>query len=118
MSQSMFQKEFNDEISVKDLSIDNPYPAALDVRAAADGQIFFAKPGFVLKSIYSSLDSLSAFDVDGASQVYMLYTRETKGQDSIFIEHFADASVEKLTVLSIWDLPAEVQAAIPANAKV
>lgn len=117
MSQSMFQKEFNDEISVRDMSVDNPCPAALDARMATDCQIFFARPGYVLKSIYSSLDSLAAFDADSASQVYMLYTRETKGTDAIFVEHYADATSEKLTVMSVWDLPDEVQAMVPGNAK-
>lgn len=117
MSQSMFQKEFNDEISVRDMSIDNPYPLGLDVRSGDNVQIFYAKPGFVLKSIYSSLDSLSAFSSDGASQVYMIYPRENKGQDSVFIEHYADSSEERLVTLSVWDLPEEVQAAVPANAR-
>ncbi len=115
MSQSLFQKELNDEIYVKDLGIDNPYPAALQVRMVSDGQVFSAAPGFVLKSIYSSLDSLDAFSSDGMSQVFVLYSRESGGKDAIFLQHAADPREETLVVMSVWDLPSEVQSYVPGN---
>lgn len=115
MSQSLFQREVNDEIFVHDLDVQNPYPGALEVRFSSDGQVFYAAAGFVLKSIYSSLDSLDAFASDGSNQVFVLYSRESGGKDAIFLQHAVDPREETLTVVSVWDLPTEVQSYVPGN---
>ncbi len=117
MSQGLFQKEINDEIFVRDLAIDNPNPGALQSRMSSDGQIFSASPGYVLKSIYSSLDSLDAFSSDDSSQVYVLYSKESAGKDAVFLQHAADPTTETLTQVSVWDLPSEVQSYVPGGFK-
>ena len=113
MTQSLFQRDVNDEIAVADMTIENPYPAGLEVRATFDQQIFYAKPGFVLKSVYSSLDSLDAFSSDGSTQVYVIYARDGAGKESVFLSHSVDPREETLSQVSIWDLPAEAQAYVP-----
>lgn len=116
MSQSLFQKEINDEIFVKEMSIDNPQPALLDVRIVQDGQVFFARPGAVLKSVYSSLDSLDAFGSDGSLQVYALYERgATGGSNVIFLAHYVDPSEESINSHSYWDLPEDIQSFVPQD---
>lgn len=114
MSESMFQKEFNDEIIVKDLDIPNPLPDRLDVRFNPDSQVFFALPGIVLKSVYTSMNSLSAF-ADEDVQVFACYTRTSQGKDNIFVAHVASAEGETVSIHTIEELPYEIQTVVPAD---
>lgn len=112
----MFQKEFNDEIFVKDIDLPNPAPERLESRIEISSQTFSAKPGWILKSVYSSANSLDAFSSDEDVQVYLSYSRATKGQDKLFFEHKVLPNGSELVRAIRYDeLPLSAQSGVPAD---
>jgi len=78
MSDSMFQKDLNDQIYVKDIDIPNPFPSMLDEHySSTDTKTFNAKPHHVLKLLYDESNSLDAFSKDTLSCLYVLFHRDT-----------------------------------------
>ena len=116
MSDSMFQKEINDEIFVKDIDLPNPSPERLDARIDISSQTFSAKPGWVLKSVYSSANSLDAFSSDDEVQVYLSYSRKADGADTLFFQHTISASGdESVAVLGYEQLSQAAKSGVPGN---
>ena len=116
MSDSMFQKEINDEIFVKDIDMPNPAPERLETRIEISSQTFSAKPGWVLKSVYSSANSLDAFSSDQDVQVYLSYSRQAETADTIFLQHTILASgAESVTRLSYDQLSQSAKSGVPAR---
>ena len=115
MSDSMFQKDINDEISIRDLDLPNPAPDRLDSRHDIDKQIFSAKPGWVVKSVYSSADSLSAFTDDDEVNVFVSYSRQSNGKDALFLQQTISADSDALVVLTFDALPEEAKGYVGAD---
>lgn len=115
MSDSMFQKENNDEINVHDMSVNNPCLERLLMRPSDTGQVFYAKVGWVLKCVYTDLDSLAAFGADTVVSYYAIYSRESHGQDVLFIEHEESRGNENLEMVSFDELKEEAQELVPQD---
>ena len=116
MSDNMFQKEINDEIFVKDIDLPNPAPERLDTRVDISSQVFSAKAGWVLKTVYSSANSLDAFSSDDEVQVYLSYSRKSDGADSLFLQHTIFASgAEKITGLRYEELSQAAKSGVPGK---
>lgn len=115
MSDGMFQKEFNDEIYVKDMMIKNPCPERLEMRPADSGQVFAARTGWVLRCVYSDLDSLAAFANDDTTSYYACYSRESRGKDRIFILHEESRNSERVEIVTFTQLKDDARSLVPAD---
>jgi hypothetical protein len=78
MSDSLFQKEQNDQIPVKDINLPNPLPTHLDELYGTDAKSFIAKPHVVLRCLYDGAQSLSAFSGDPIVSYYVVYHRDER----------------------------------------
>lgn len=109
----MFQKEFNDEISVKDVKIPNPAPTMLDEHyPTPDTKVFTAKPFHVLKLVFSDSNSLSAFSKDQLYSFYVVHPRDHKEQ-KVFLSHLEQGGPESLTRCQLQDLDEEARSFVP-----
>jgi hypothetical protein len=118
MSDSMFQKELNDQIGVNDIDIPNPAPGLLDeLFPTASTKVFVAKPMVVVKMIFDGATSLSAFSGDPICSYYVAYPRNNKGS-KIFLCHYQDDSQERLFECAAEDFTAEAQNYIPADLRI
>lgn len=116
MSDGMFQKEFNDEIYVKDMKIKNPCPDRLEMRPGdSGGQVFGARTGWVLRCVYSDLDSLAAFGSDDSMSYYACYSRASHGKDRLFILHEEGRDVERVEVVSFDAMKDDARSLVPAD---
>jgi hypothetical protein len=114
MSDSMFQKTFNDEISVKDIDIPNPNPGLLDENYPSPSiKTFVAKPMVVLQMIFDGENSLSAFSGDPVCSYYVAHPRNDKNA-KVFICHFQSDTEERVFECDASDFTSEAQAYIPA----
>lgn len=96
MSDSLFQKEQNDQIFLKDNNIPNPLPTHLDELFGTDGKSFVAKPFVVLKCIYDGSQSLNAFSGDPIISYYIVYHRDEKASP-IYLAHLEEPESVTLT---------------------
>ena len=96
MSDSLFQKEQNDQIPVRDINIPNPLTSHLDELYATDGKSFIAKPFVVLKCIYDGSQSLNAFSGDPIVSYYIVYHRDEK-TSPIYLAHLEEPESVTLT---------------------
>lgn len=96
MSDSLFHKEQNDQISVRDINISNPLPLHLDELYGTEGKSFVAKPFVILKCLYDGSQSLNAFSGDPVVSYYVVYHRDEKNSP-IFLSHLDDPENVTLT---------------------
>ncbi|GEM_PF-5862568 len=96
MSDSLFQKEQNDQISVRDINLRNPLTSHLDELFGTDGKSFVAKPFVVLKCIYDGAQSLNAFSGDPIVSYYIVYHRDEKA-NPIYLAHLDEPESVTLT---------------------
>ncbi len=116
MSDGMFQKEFNDEIYARDMDIENPCPERLEMRSGeSGGQVFSARAGWVLRCIYSDLESLAAFGNDDAISYYACYSRKTHGKDRLFIMHEEGRAAERVEIVDVDEMKDEARELIPSD---
>jgi len=109
----MFQKEFNDEILVKDISIPNPAPSMLDEHyPTPDTKVFTAKPYHVLKLVFSDANSLSAFSKNELFSYYVLHPRDSKSE-KLFLYHLEQGAPEVLGTCTVQDMDEEARSFVP-----
>lgn len=109
----MFQKEFNDEITVSDMSVPNPLPDLLEIRYEPSAQVFTAKTSVVLKIVYTDSNSLSAFGSDVMRDCYVVYHRD-KENDFYLLLHLQGEG-ESLSVVDYGALDEDIIRELPAR---